>query len=50
MWNAGRRADRLAADVAAVVEPRDDVGQADRIDVEHRRRIRIVADAAAGRR
>ena len=41
----GRRADRLAADVAAVVETRDEVGQADRVDVEHRRGIRVVADA-----
>ena len=42
----GRRADGLAADVAAVVQARDDVGQTDRIDVEHRGRVGIVADAA----
>ena len=41
-----RRANRLAADVAAVIQARDDVGQADRVDIEHRRRVGIVADAA----
>src|SRR5713101_1815846 len=30
----GRRADRLSADVASVVEARDHVGQPDRVDVE----------------
>ena len=41
---AGRLADRLPADVAAVVELRDDVGQADRVDVEDGGGIRIVAE------
>ena len=41
-----RLADRLAADVAPVVQPRDDVGQADRVDVEHQRRVRVVAELA----
>ena len=41
-----RRADRLAADVAAVIEARHQVGQADRVDVEHGGRVRVVADAA----
>ena len=41
-----RRADRLAADVAAVVEPVTDVGQADRIHVEHRVASGVVAPLA----
>ena len=40
-----RLADRLPADVEPAVQPRDHVGQADRIDVEDRRRVRVVADA-----
>ena len=39
-----RRADRLAADVEAVIEPRQHVGQADGVHVEHRRRVGDVAE------
>ncbi len=45
-----RPANRLAADVESAIEPRDHIGQADRIDVEHRRRVWIVADASRDRR
>ena len=45
MMERGRRANRLAADVAAMVQARHDVGQPDRIDVEHGRGVRIIADA-----
>ena len=44
MWNAVGAPMRLAADVEPAVQPRDDVREADRIDVEDRRRVRIVAD------
>ena len=43
---AGRRPDRLSTDVEAVIEPRNHVSKADGIDVEHRRRVGIVADHA----
>src|SRR5258706_5330260 len=39
-----RRADRLPADVAPAIEPRHEVGQPDRVDVEDSGRIRIIAD------
>ena len=45
MMKRRRRANRLAADVAAVIQARHDVGQADRVDVEDRRGVGIVADA-----
>ena len=41
----GGRTDRLPADVAAVIQPRHDVGQPDRVDVEDGGRVRIIADA-----
>ena len=41
-----RRADRLAADVASAIEARHGVGQADRVDVEHERRVGVVARLA----
>ena len=46
---SGRLADRLAADVEPVIEPRRHVRQADGVDVEHRRRIRDSPRLAADR-
>ena len=38
---ARRLAERIAAEVEAAVHEADHVGQADRVDVEHRRRVRV---------
>ena len=40
-----RRTDRLTADIAAAIEPRDEIGESDRVDVKHHRRVGIVANA-----
>ena len=40
-----RRADGLSAHVAAAIEPRDQVREADRVDIEHHGGIGIIADA-----
>jgi hypothetical protein len=42
----GRRADRLSTDVVSMVQPCHHVGQPDRVHVEYRGRIGIVADPA----